>query len=248
MGSGISSAPYATVEEALAAGRTQDEVDAFFAAASEDGAWKLDMIGKWTSGDDEDDDCVYHLRLILQEREMGEALWSGTAQDKPFWHSGSWGEPQLPDDYTSALLSVSPGDRGNPSGIRAGGAGFNTPNELILRGQGQGWRKGNGAPGLVGDEIPIGGIIQWFLSKESGEAELARLAAIRELADGKSGAGNVTGLISERSFEFVCGLRSPSTGRLVIGGTRQGHAGYAQQRKVSLGVHSAILQAASADR
>ena len=147
MGSGISS-PYATVEEALAAGRTQDEVDAFFAAASEDGVWKLDMIGKWMSGENA---SVYHLRLILQEREMGEALWSGTAQDKPFWHSG-W-EPQLPDDYTSALLSVSPGDRGNPSGSRARGAGFNTPNELILHGQGQGWRKG-GAPGLVGDEIP----------------------------------------------------------------------------------------------
>ena len=171
--------------------------------------WKLDMMGEWSGADG----SKYHLRIILESNELGEALWAGTPEDKPYWYSG-W-KPHLSDEYCIKLMSASPGDRGSPNQREAAGnKGYNTPNELIRSGH-------RSRPNLQGDEIPVGGIIQWYVSKESTPEMLAQISRIIA----QSGGGTGVGTTSERAFEFVCGVYSPSTGRLVVGGTHMSNSG-----------------------
>ena len=131
----------------------------------------------------------------------------------PNWYAGR--KSQLSDDYCIKLMSASPGDRGSPNQRKAAGnKGYNTPNELIRSGH-------RSRPNLQGDEIPVGGIIQWYVSKESTPEMLAQISRIIA----QSGGGTGVGTTSERAFEFVCGVYSPSTGRLVVGGTHMSNSG-----------------------
>jgi hypothetical protein len=180
--------------------------------------WSIDMLGTWVSNADVDKH-EYYFRMILKDGPHGEVLWAGTKDDKPFANRFAH---DLPDDHVSRLMSVSPGDRGDVNG---GNLGFNTPNQLLSK----------DPVGLVGDEITIGGIIQWYVSGNSNPEYMAQLKKHAQVL-GK----DPRKITSERAFEFVSGLYSPSSERMVFAGTHMSNSG---KGVIGLGLYDLRLEA-----
>lgn len=148
----------------------------------------IDFDGKWI-GHDADEGYVYDVRLTVCGGEHGENLWHGT--DEPFRNNS---DMQIPKE-TLEEMQAQPADK------RVGGHRIAT----------------NGAAGILadrggacGDEIMVGGALQWYVDAAPESQPWNELETIQR----------------QRGIEHVCGSYSPSARRLVVVGTHKANTNH----------------------
>ena len=160
--------------------------------------FRFDMVGKHTSVLN-GRKCKYHLRLTVETGKNGEYIWRGTDKDQPFWRKAHNSFVKV-DKATIDEMATMPAHCRNC-------CSFETTSLDVI------WNRTNGY--LVGDEVPVSGLIQWKISENKENEIFFRMW-------NKSMAG---GFKPKTSVEFVSGCFSPSTRRLVVHGTHLSNIG-----------------------
>jgi len=205
------------------------------------GVLRLDMEGSWI-GHGHFEGYEYSVRLIVFSDEDGEALWRGVAlpsepavaSDEPRFHiceavlqgkekSDSALEeratpPETMEATTQTVGEVFGGLR--PENRLCGVATNMTVGEVVDTHE----------AGRVGDELPVGGQLQWHLEKDSFSDDGS---AYLEDTYGEDDVGG-----PRMAVEYVCGLYSPSTRKLTLGGT---HKSYENSREIDMDLYDIEL-------
>ena len=166
---------------------------------------RLDVVGTWHGGGMYAG-FVYKMRALLMPGASGDSLWRGTSFDEPFWIEGHEGEPLLlPVEILDVVLRVPAPDRGY----------------VLLHGQSP-WgielRQGLSPMPIEPLDVPMAGIVEWYISDESEEVTLVSYARALDQEPEE--------LLRKRAVEFVAGAYSVETRRLIFAGTHINSAGF----------------------
>lgn len=200
------------------------------------GVLRLDMEGSWI-GHGAFEGYEYSVRLIVFSDEDGEALWRGealttgpAASDEPRFHIceallqgkekrdsalQSWTTVEA---TTQTVAEVFGGLR--PEDRLCGVATNMTVAEVVDTHE----------AGRVGDELPVGGQLQWYLEKDPFSDDGS---CYHRCVYGEDDIGG-----RRMAVEYVCGLYSPSTRKLTLGGT---HKSYANNEEIDMDLYDIEL-------
>ena len=145
------------------------------------------------------------MRIMLAEGEDGDRLWAGMPVDRPFHVQH---DTQLSQSEFDALAALPAFERGSRLNCGVRGGVYTASQMLKLEAPSQSSVR---APPAAGDEVPVAGVIQWYVSEDSTGEWYMHYGGRAQTR--------------KKALEFVSGCYSPSTRCVCVCGTHMSESG-----------------------